>query len=101
MKPAQIGQIAARAAQLGLTRDEVDGLLGGLLMHAAQPDGATKLDLAIRLMAPQQRTDAQAFVRGMDEAGADRLARGRALLEALPDSEWAGLFDGQDEDEVE
>lgn len=91
--------VARIAQRLPLEHAELEGILAALVMRAAQPDNATKLDMALDLQPKTRRAANAEFLASLGQLDDDLLARGRAVLDALSDEEWDALLE-DDEDEV-
>jgi len=92
-------QLAALASQLPLETVEIEGLLTALVMHVGRPDVATKLRMAIDQMPKSRRAANDEFLAALDTLDASVLARGRAMLDAMSDEEWAALLEDDEETE--
>lgn len=94
-----IEQVVNEARRMGFTVEQLNGIRAQLLMRSAQPDGATKLELALDQMPRSRRQANRDFLAAIAEQGEALLARGRGVLEAMSDAEWDALLE-DDEDEV-
>lgn len=83
---------------MGLSRADAEGLLSGALINAVAPDNATKLSMALDGFPKTRRAANSEFLAQMDTLDDALLARGRAVLDALSDEEWADVI-GPDEDD--
>lgn len=90
--------VARIAQRLPLEHAELEGILAALVMRAAQPDNAIKLDMALDLQPKTRRAANSEFLVALGQMDDALLARGRAVLDALSDEEWADVI-GPDEDD--
>lgn len=83
-----------QAQQQGLTALEVDALRLYLTDRAAQMDGATRLEMAARLLPEDERAPIDTFVGEMGTIRNAVIARGADDLNSLSNDEWERLTNG-------
>lgn len=92
-----IEQVVNEARRMGFTVEQLNGIRAQLLIRSAQPDGATKLDMALAQMPRERRQASREFLAAMAEQGQALMARGRGVLEALSDEDWAEIVGPEDD----
>ena len=95
-----IEQIINAARGMGFSAEQLNGIRAQLLIRSAQPDGATKLELALDQMPRSRRDTNSEFLAQMDALGESVLARGRGVLEGMSDEEWGALLEDDEEPEA-
>lgn len=84
----------ATAQARGLTATEAEALRLYLVDRAAQMDGATRLEMAKRLLPPDEQATIDRFLVEAQALRRQALERGIAELNAMSDEEWERLVDG-------
>lgn len=87
----QVCQITLIAQRAGLSQAEIEGILQALLVLIAQPDGASKLEMAVQMLPAYQRQAAHEFIAVMMQRQAERRQQRASATQTLAGALLTGL----------